>query len=72
MTAPASRDRRRADYLNAVYETDDHTASCGACQAGTGCNTGDLLMDNEYRSVEDLRAVDRTAARNAAFPTKEG
>jgi hypothetical protein len=63
----------RAAYLESVGETDEHAAGCAACRSGAGCGTGDLLMENEYRRVEELRAVDPYAARaadRADWPTE--
>jgi hypothetical protein len=70
---PASRDQRRAAYLDTTAETDSHTASCAACRTGRVCGTADQLMDDEYRRVEELRAVDPYAARaadRADWPTE--
>lgn len=72
-TDPARRDQRRAHYLDSTAETDAHTASCGACRAGRVCGTADQLMDDEYRRVEELRAIDPYAARaadRATWPTE--
>lgn len=73
MTDPATRDQRRAQYLDTTAETDSHTASCGACAAGRVCGQADQLMDDEYRRAEELRATDPQALRaydRATWPTE--
>jgi hypothetical protein len=72
-TDPAERGQRRAAYLDSTARTDDHTDSCGACRSGQVCGTADQLMTDEYRRVEQLRAVDPHAARaadRADWPTE--
>lgn len=72
-TDPAERGQRRAAYLDTTAETDAHSASCGTCRSGGVCGTADQLMDDEYRRVEELRAVDPYAARaadRADWPTE--
>lgn len=72
-TDPAGRAQRRAHYLDTTAETDGHTASCGACRAGQVCGPADLLMDDEYRRAEELRAADPATLRaydRATWPTE--
>jgi len=57
-----ARHQRITHYRDTTAETDAHTDSCATCRSGGVCGTADQLMDDEYRRVEELRAVDPYAA----------